>query len=211
MIHRCRRRCNGANMSAIPDLSSTTAASAVDRSIEGRDGPIQVRVYLASGDAAAGAQQAPTGSGLVWVHGGGFGEGTLDWPEADHTARAFAARGMDVGSVDYRLCRNGVHWPAPSDDVLDAWGWALDHALELGVDPAKLVLGGASAGGNLAAGAVLRLLEGPADRLPARVFLAYPTLHAVQPETPADIKDLLAGLTDPEVFSAPNVLAMYQN
>lgn len=197
-------------MSTPQDLSPATVSAAVDVLVEGRDGTVPVRIYPASAPAAGA--MAPRGSGLVWVHGGGFREGTLDWPEADHTARGFAARGVTVVSVDYRLCNDsGIHWPAPSDDVVDAWLWTLDNASALGIDPELLAIGGASAGGNLATGAVLRLLEGPPEKLPAGVFLAYPTLHAVQPATPDDVMELLGQLADPAVFSAPRVLAMYEN
>ncbi|MCA4133436.1 alpha/beta hydrolase [Arthrobacter sp. M4] len=198
-------------MSSPQGVVPAKAGTGVDRVIDGRDGPIRVRVHPAAAPKDD-TPVAPAGSGLVWVHGGGFREGTLDWPEADYTSRGFAARGVTVVSVDYRLCQdNDTHFPAPSDDVVDAWEWTLNQASELGIDPLRLAIGGASAGGNLTAGAVIRLLEGPAERLPARVFLAYPTLHAVQPETPDDVAALLGGLADPDVFSAPNVLAMYEN
>ena len=112
-----------------------------------------VRVYPA--DAAA---LRPT-PGLVWAHGGGFVAGDLDMPEADWVARALAARGITVVSIDYRLVGDGSgRYPAGSDDVLAAWTWTLDHADELGLDPERVAIGGASAGANLVTGAVLRLL-----------------------------------------------------
>ena len=89
-----------------------------------------MRVYPA--DAAA---PRPT-PGLVWAHGGGFVAGDLDMPEADWLARTFAARGVTVVSIDYRLAGDGDgRYPAGSDDVLAAWSWTLDHAEELGLDP----------------------------------------------------------------------------
>jgi len=112
-----------------------------------------VRAYPA--DAAA---PRPT-PGLVWAHGGGFVAGDLDMPEADWVARALAARGITVVSIDYRLVGDGSgRYPAGSDDVLAAWTWTLDHADELGLDPERVAIGGASAGANLVTGAVLRLL-----------------------------------------------------
>ncbi|WP_394554092.1 alpha/beta hydrolase [Agromyces sp. MMS24-JH15] len=112
-----------------------------------------VRVYPATGTADS------AGAGLVWAHGGGFVHGDLDMPEAHWVARAFAARGVAVVSIDYRLVRDGANtFPAASDDVLAAWTWTLDHADELGLDPARLAIGGASAGANLVTGAVLRML-----------------------------------------------------
>ena len=56
--------------------------------------------------------------GLVWLHGGGFAGGTLDMREADQVARELADRtGGLVFSVDYRLARDGVHFPVPHEDV----------------------------------------------------------------------------------------------
>ncbi|WP_448002475.1 alpha/beta hydrolase [Agromyces bauzanensis] len=110
-----------------------------------------VRVYPA--DAAA-ARPTPA---LVWVHGGGFAAGDLDMPEADWVARTLATLGVTVVSVDYRLVGDGCRYPAPSDDVITAWHWTLEHAGELGIDPARAAIGGASAGANLATGSILRM------------------------------------------------------
>ena len=85
----------------------------------------------------------PNGAGLVWAHGGGFAGGDLDMPEADGVARALAARGVTVVSVDYALAptppawaeslglpsKDGVHYPAASDDVIAAFRWAFESEL----------------------------------------------------------------------------------
>jgi acetyl esterase len=198
-----------------------------------------VRVYPA--DAAA----SRPGPGLVWAHGGGFAAGDLDMPEADWVARAFAARGVTVISVDYRLAVGGAgHYPAGSDDVLSAWRWTLAHADELGIDPDRLVVGGASAGANLVTGAVVRLLGHPAsagrgaaeprletargdletppssaprsapqtaERLPAGVFLAYPTLLALQPAPDAALRAMLDANPAADRFGPARVREMYEN
>ncbi len=115
-----------------------------------------VRVYPASMPAdVATAHPTPA---LVWAHGGGFVAGDLDMPEADWVARSLAARGVTVVSIDYRLASDGWRYPTPSNDVLAAWTWTLANTADLGIDPARVSLGGASAGANLVAGAVLRLL-----------------------------------------------------
>ncbi len=153
-----------------------------------------VRVYPTSAiDASTDAATARPGPGLVWAHGGGFAGGDLTMPEADWVAGSLAARGITVVSVDYRHAGHGFRYPVPSDDLLTAWRWTLEHADELGIDPDRLVIGGASAGGNLAAGAVLRLLSDEARTmaLPAGVFLAYPTLLAEQPAPDAALRALL--------------------
>ena len=170
-----------------------------------------VRVYPAAD---------PDGTGLVWAHGGAFAFGDIDMPESDWVGRELAARGTTVISVDYRLApvpagfrddlpaRDGEHFPAGSDDVVAAFRWARANAEGLGIRPDALAIGGTSAGGNLAAGAVLRL--GP-DELPALVVLAYPTLLAVQPEPDAELRAKLDADPEADLFRRDSVLWMYEN
>ncbi|WP_230667856.1 alpha/beta hydrolase fold domain-containing protein [Microbacterium sp. MEC084] len=164
----------------------------------------------------------PNRTGLVWAHGGGFAFGDLDMPEADGVARTLATRGTTVISVDYRLApvaeassgtpaRVGHHYPAASDDILAAWFWTLDNASRLRIDDARLALGGASAGGNLAAGATLRLLESGSATIPALVLLAYPTLLAVQPAPDAALRAALDANPDADRFGPTVVRGMYEN
>ncbi|AZS45066.1 Carboxylesterase NlhH [Microbacterium oleivorans] len=162
--------------------------------------------------------------GLVWLHGGGFAAGDIDMPEADYVARTLADAGTTVLSVDYRLAplpdgweapvtepgRERAGYPAASDDTLTAWEWVLAEAATLGVDPARLAIGGASAGANIAAGAVLRLIE--TDRqLPALVLLAYPTLLAEQPEPEGDLRTALDARPEADRFGPDAVRGMYEN
>ncbi len=142
--------------------------------------PVGVRelaVARAGGSVAVRlfAPEAPR-SLLVWAHGGGFSGGSLDMPESHVVGLALAAAGHAVASVDYRLVSPGVAFPAPHDDVSAVLAWALATA------EVPVFAGGASAGGNLAAGAALRLLR--EGRPPAGVVLAYPLLHARVPGDP---------------------------
>lgn len=164
-----------------------------------------VRVYPGRAPSDAGA-----GAGLVWAHGGGFAFGDLDMPEADAVARALADAGVTVVSVDYRLVGEGCRYPAPSDDVIAAWTWAVENSQPLGIDPARLALGGASAGANLATGAVLRLIAGDAP-LPGAVVLAYPTLHAIQPAPGPALRAALDADPEADRFGPTVVLGMYEN
>jgi acetyl esterase len=148
----------------------------------GPNGPVTIRAY---GPVPVRAQ-GPAGSddcvpGLVWLHGGGFAGGSLDMREADQVAREIAQRtGGVVFSVDYRLARDGVHFPVPHEDALAAWLWATTHAGDFGVAPGRLCLGGASAGANLAVGAGMYLKDA-GEPMPAKLLLAYPFLHADLP------------------------------
>ena len=156
-----------------------------DEAAPGPHGPVPVRVYLPDG-AATGRPC------LVWMHGGAFVGGDLDMPEADWTARQVCERaGAVVVSVDYRLANGGVHHPVPHDDVVAAIRWVRDGAADLGVDPARISVGGASAGGNLAAGATLRLRDDDGWQ-PLALLLAYTTTHAVLPPAPAALEALMA-------------------
>jgi acetyl esterase/lipase len=163
----------------------------------------------------------PDGTGLVWAHGGGFLFGDIDMPESDWVARQLAARGTTVVSVDYRLAPvpEGFHpgveeapghiYPAGSDDLVTAIRWTREHADELGISVDALAVGGTSAGGNLAAGAALRLAG--TDEAPALALLAYPTLLAVQPAPDAELRAALDANPDADRFPPEVVLGMYEN
>jgi len=155
----------------------------------------------------------PSGDALLWLHGGGFSGGDLTMPEADWVADSLAQRGHLVVTADYRLATETVRFPAPSDDVLAAWTWLCGNADELGA-PGALHLGGASAGGNLALGAALRLRDGDfaasGASQPATVMLAYPTLHAVQAAPSPDLIELLETLPLGDRSRPDYVTAMYR-
>lgn len=148
------------------------------------DGPrgrlVPARLYR---DAAAEA----SGRALVWVHGGAFIGGHLDMPESHWVALELAARGIPVLALDYVKCLGETHFPEPSDDVLAGWNHALAHTEELfGVPPSAVFLGGASAGGNLTAGATARLRDAAAP-VPAGLALVYPVVHPNGPEASSEV------------------------
>jgi acetyl esterase/lipase len=146
-----------------------------DVSIPGSRGVIASRLYI--------PEETPR-AGLVWAHGGSFIGGNLDMPESNWVALALAARGFAVLSVEYTKALFGVHFPVPSIDLLEAWNWATS---EPSMSSTALHLGGASAGGNLAAGVGVRLRDGQ-GQLPASLVLAYPLLHDLLPEASADAR-----------------------
>lgn len=118
-----------------------------------------------------------SGRALVWVHGGAFIGGYLDMPESHWVAMELASRGIPVLAVDYTKCLGDAHFPVPSDDVLAAWAFARANAGELfGVSADDLLLGGASAGGTLTAGAVARLRDSGRP-VPAGLVSVYPAVH----------------------------------
>jgi acetyl esterase len=139
----------------------TPVGSVRDFTIPGAGGPLRVRHY---------APAAPDPQPLtVYLHGGGFTIGDLD--THDEACRILCAEGrIHVLSVEYRLAPEHP-FPAALDDTRAALRWAQAHAAELGADPARVALGGDSAGGNLAAVISLETRgEGP----PAAQLLIYP-------------------------------------
>ncbi len=111
-------------------------------------GDIPVRLYRGVGtDPAA---KLPC---LVYYHGGGWVIGDLD--SHDVLCRRLANdAGCLVLSVHYRLAPEHK-FPAAFDDSVAAMHFAVAHADQIGADPAKIAVGGDSAGGNLAAAAAL--------------------------------------------------------
>jgi acetyl esterase/lipase len=101
---------------------------------------------------------------VVWLHGGGFVMGDL---ESEHpwATRIAVGSGAVVISVGYRLAPEHP-FPAALDDACAVLHWTAEHAAELGVDPARIAVGGHSAGGGLAAAVALRARDeqGPAIR-----------------------------------------------
>lgn len=110
---------------------------------------------------------------LLWMHGGGLVVGA---PRQDDARCAeFAARlGIAVVCAHYRLAPKHP-FPAALDDCRRAWRWLLDHAEELGFDPARVAVGGESAGGGLAAALAQRTCDQAGPR-PAAQLLVYPML-----------------------------------
>ncbi|MWB99730.1 alpha/beta hydrolase [Agromyces seonyuensis] len=92
---------------------------------------------------------------LLWIHGGGMVIGASA-QDADRCTQIAEELGITVVSAEYRLAPEHPY-PAPLDDVAGAWGWLQRHAVERGIDPERVAIGGQSAGGGLAAGLVLRL------------------------------------------------------
>ena len=126
-------------------------------------GDLPGRLYVPGGATSPGPL-------LVFIHGGGWIYGDLD--THDPVCRFLAERaGVRVLAVDYRLAPEHP-FPAAYDDCARAYRWVVENAESLGADPARLAVGGDSAGGTLAATvAIVAATEG----LPlAFQLLVYP-------------------------------------
>lgn len=126
-------------------------------------GPVTVQLH-GNGDAQT---KRPA---LLWIHGGGFVFGTAS--QDDALCRYLAAKlGIVVAAVDYRLAPEHP-FPTPLEDCYDALIWL---AGQDGVDAGRIAIGGASAGGGLAAALTL-LAKERGEVKPVLQLLSYPML-----------------------------------
>ena len=108
---------------------------------------------------------------LIYYHGGGFVIGNLD--THDSTCRRLANKsGCQVIAIDYRLSPEHP-FPAPIDDGVAAFRHIRDNAESFGADPARLAVGGDSAGGAIAA-VVCQICRDAGETGPAFQMLIYP-------------------------------------
>lgn len=90
---------------------------------------------------------------LLYFHGGGFTIGSVE--THDRVCRMLALGGdCLVFSVDYRLAPEH-RFPSAQDDAFDSLAWLRDESTAFGVDPARIAVGGDSAGGTLAAASAI--------------------------------------------------------
>jgi acetyl esterase/lipase len=127
-----------------------TGVVVTDHQAPGRDGDpdVPVRVYAPDGPPPPGGRP-----GLLDTHGGGFTSGSIEM-EHGFCAQAVRRLGVVVATVDYRLAPEHP-FPAAIHDCYAALVWLHGVADELGIDPARIGVGGQSAGGGLTAGTVL--------------------------------------------------------
>ncbi|HEX7095791.1 MAG TPA: alpha/beta hydrolase [Acidimicrobiales bacterium] len=138
-----------------------------DRAIPGPAGAIPVRVYTPDS-----TDSAPRGV-LVYFHGGGFVAGSI--ASHDGTVRELAAgAGCIAVSVEYRLAPEHPY-PAAFEDCVAALDWVFANAPEIGGDPARVAIGGDSAGGNLCAAVALHNRDRGGPKL-AFQLLVYPVI-----------------------------------
>lgn len=131
------------------------------RSVSFADG-LEADIYSPADDPAT------CRAAIVWVHGGGFTEGTRDGAAEGAWGEALASRGYTLMSIDYHLGGGEQFGVDGADDperaavvataIADAQGavrWLRESAGGLGVDPARVAIGGTSAGAMTALGAAL--------------------------------------------------------
>ncbi|MFD0305807.1 alpha/beta hydrolase fold domain-containing protein [Streptomyces sp. NPDC127119] len=123
-----------------------------------KDGaPIPLSVF-----SPANADRGTASPCVYWMHGGGMVMGDR-FSQLDIPLEWLDAFGAVVVSVDYRLAPEATGTTLV-EDCYQGLLWITEHAGELGIDPGRIIVAGASAGGGLAAGVALlaRDLGGPA-------------------------------------------------
>ena len=176
-----------AELAALEPAPPEPVAHVLERVLPGADGETRVRVYAPEADRALPA--------LMYFFGGGWVLGSL--AAVDPVCRRLAnATPCAVVSVEYRRAPENP-FPAGLEDCYAATCWVAEHGAELGLDQGRVAVGGASAGGNLAAAVALLARErgGPALALQ---LLVYPPLDHREDSPP--LRPL-----DPLLFGAEDV------
>jgi acetyl esterase/lipase len=171
-------------LATVPDLPGVAKE---DRTVPGSDPEtgVPIRIYRPAG--ATGTLPC-----LLYIHGGGMVFGSVAGADPDVQSLVEAV-GCVAVSVEYRLAPE-YPFPAPLEDCYAALRWVWEHRGEIGVDVGRLAVGGASAGGGLAAGLALLVRDRAAIQVSFQ-WLIYPMLddRNITPSSHA--------ITDPRVWN----------
>lgn len=126
---------------------------------------VKVRLYRPRGDAAR--------PGVIYFHGGGWVLGSCETHD-DMCAEIAAGADVAVVLVDYRLAPENRH-PAQFEDSHTVLAWMRKEGAKFGIDPARIVGAGDSAGGQMTAGLALSLRDRGMKQLKGQVLI-YPVL-----------------------------------
>ncbi len=174
-----------------------TELQITDANFDGPHGTVPIRIYQVPGTEPR--------SGLLWLHGGAFMFGDLEMPESHWVAQQLADSDRIVVAADYRLApipetlaahvppRPGHHFPVASEELTALFEALVDT--DLAATTRQWVVGGASAGGNLAAGVAMRLRD-EKRASPFGLLLVYPLLHAELPKFRPELAAKVAQLPE---------------
>jgi acetyl esterase/lipase len=175
----------GSVLTAIGDdeLRRDGAFAISERAVPGLDRDPDISLLIATPTAATGTLGC-----IYHIHGGGMiiGDNRVGVVEMLDWAEEF---GMVVVSVEYRLAPETRH-PGPINDCYAGLLWTAAHAEELGVDPARIIVAGGSAGGGLAAALALIVRDQGGPALLGQMLI-YPMLDD-RNDTPSSLQ--MAGL-----------------
>jgi acetyl esterase len=155
----------------------TPVAKVEDCRIQSPDGDIPIRIYWPEGKASGC---------LVFFHGGGFVMGGLD--THDHICRDLCVGAQAVVvAADYRLAPEHP-FPCALNDCETLLHWVVAHGSDLNIDQGKVIVGGDSAGGNLAAVLAIRARDRGESQLRGQILI-YPVTDAPLPFKPSYIEN----------------------
>lgn len=166
MIEPARFRALAASLSPLKPETRPADVSVSDHVLAANDRAIGMRLYRPQGESPLPA--------LLYFHGGGWMIGSVDTYDAI-TAEIASRSGCLVVSVDYALAPEHPY-PAAIQDALAAWEWLAGNAEALEIDPARIAVGGDSAGGQIAASLCLWLRDSHGEQPFALQWLIYPAL-----------------------------------
>ena len=142
-----RKRANQNVVYALADAAASKTTRYEDRAIDGPDGgKLPIRIYWPEAEGTLPV--------YLDIHGGGWWMGD-GFPFHNMNTQLAELAQVIIVSVDYRLAPEHPY-PAALDDSYMALVWLHENAESLGGDPQRIAVGGASAGGNLAAAVALR-------------------------------------------------------
>ena len=171
-------------LASLPPVEGVTSK---DEFVPGAQGDPAVRVRVYRPTDQPGKLPA-----LDWIHGGGYVMGDIE--QDDRLMKQMVKRiGCVTVSVDYRLAPEHP-FPAPVEDCYAGLKWLFRHTGELGVEPSRIAIGGASGGGGLAAGLAL-LTRDRGEVQVAFQLLIYPMIDD-RNVTPAS-----HAITDPRMWN----------
>jgi acetyl esterase/lipase/predicted dehydrogenase len=157
------------------DQAAELPPGSIDPRVVVRDlaGPVPIRLFL---PRAAGMHPL-----CLWFPGGGWVLDTLGVSGAS-LSRLAAETPCAVAAVRYRLAPEH-RFPVPLEDCAAALRWLVRHGRQLGVDPARIAVGGTSAGANLAAALALVSREAGSPDLALQVLVYPPLLYGSDTES----------------------------
>lgn len=171
----------------LANLPAVEGVTSQDQFVPGPQGDPAVRVRVYRPD-----DQPSNLPALYWIHGGGYVMGDIE--QDDRLMKQLVKRiGCVAVSVDYRLAPEHP-FPAPVEDCYAGLKWLFGHVHELGVEPSRIAIGGASGGGGLAAGLAL-LARDRGEVQVAFQLLIYPMIDN-RNATPASY-----AITDPRMWN----------
>lgn len=143
-------------------------------------GPVSFRIYRPE-------QLDVNPALLIWIHGGAFIGGNMDMPEGQVTSYEIAKRANAlVIQIDYRVCTDDIRFPVPQLDSLAVAEWAINNRADLGFDPSRVFVGGASAGACIAGSVAMMLRD---RKIPlAGVLPIYAIAHRSRLNVPEQLQ-----------------------